>query len=44
MTTYSPIIAANGRKLCGIETCGHPHRVRGLCLAHGQRVRMHGDP
>ncbi|MEU3901652.1 hypothetical protein [Streptomyces sp. NPDC045251] len=44
MTTYSPIIAADGRKLCGIETCGRPHRVRGLCLAHGQRVRMHGDP
>ncbi|MET9748954.1 hypothetical protein ABZZ92_25045 [Streptomyces ardesiacus] len=44
MTTYSPIIAADGRKLCGIESCGRPHRVRGLCLAHGQRVRVHGHP
>lgn len=44
MTTYSPIIATDGRKLCGIESCGRPHRVRGLCLAHGQRVRVHGDP
>jgi hypothetical protein len=44
VNTYSPIIAADGRKLCGIETCGRRHRVRGLCLAHGQRVRVHGDP
>ncbi|MEV5886934.1 hypothetical protein AB0L74_30395 [Streptomyces sp. NPDC052020] len=44
MTTYSPIIAADGSKLCGIESCGRPHRVRGLCLAHGQRVRVHGHP
>ncbi|WP_328790496.1 hypothetical protein [Streptomyces sp. NBC_00273] len=44
MNDYSPIITADGRKLCGIESCGRPHRVRGLCLAHGQRVRVHGDP
>jgi hypothetical protein len=44
MDTYSPIITADGRKLCGIKSCGRAHRVRGLCLAHGQRVRVHGDP
>ncbi|KDQ67243.1 hypothetical protein ACFYPK_07970 [Streptomyces halstedii] len=44
MNDYSPIVTTNGRKLCGIESCGRPHRVRGLCLAHGQRVRVHGDP
>lgn len=44
MNDYSPNVTADGRKLCGIESCGRPHRVRGLCLAHGQRVRVHGDP
>ncbi|MFF3351092.1 hypothetical protein ACFYWN_00390 [Streptomyces sp. NPDC002917] len=44
MNDYSPIVTTDGRKLCGIKSCGRAHRVRGLCLAHGQRVRVHGDP
>ncbi|MFF8430547.1 hypothetical protein ACF07Y_36490 [Streptomyces sp. NPDC016566] len=34
----------DGHELCGVKSCGRPHCVRGLCLAHGQRVRVHGDP
>lgn len=31
-------------KLCSVEGCGKRVKGRGLCSAHGARLRKHGDP
>lgn len=31
-------------KICQIEGCGKPFLARGLCSAHYERLRKHGDP
>lgn len=33
----------NGRRSCTVAGCGRPHHARGLCLAHYQRQRRHGN-
>ena len=33
----------SGRRSCTVAGCGRPHHARGLCLAHYQRRRRHGN-
>jgi len=34
---------ANSR-LCSVPDCGKPHRAKGVCFMHYQRLRDHGSP
>jgi len=35
---------AHSEAICTIQDCGSPVHARGLCRAHYQRHRRHGDP
>jgi hypothetical protein len=48
VTTTNPyaevkVYSESGRRLCGVEGCTLLHNARGLCKAHGARLKQSGD-
>lgn len=37
-------VSPKSRGLCAVEGCDRPHRARGLCKTHYQRMRYATDP